>query len=621
MSRYFASLAVLTLFGLAVPAAAQQLPADAQATCVASPQLFKSWFVAGSVSPDGAVNPADSLDLDTSTNCDFYLWSQQMHLWLLSPAPAGYGGSGRVFDSDVFFDVSEPNASGQRYFVPHVPLAAGASQEMRARRMVGLRPAKPGPNGLPAVLDREGNLIEVLPADLGPHRQPMLLGANGKKVEAARVSVAAGKAVFRDAAGNVISQPKLTIPARLAGARVGQRFFTEDGTPIIVGSGGLVFDVSPGQAGGAGVLLAQNASVVYYSMVANDVYAYFASGVNSGKIQATLFPTTQTELDTIQNFAGQTFPDGKALAVEVKLSWVDVSAVADPSAYVTSPAYVPTYDTSDPKKWVPTGEKLTTLALVGVHFVGSAKGHPEMIWSTFEHFGNAPTGQFQYVNQNNQTITVPANSAGKWVLSAAGSSGPFNVVHANYQSPPDIQGSTVDGQQFDVSPSDTQLVYAFGVAPMGQPNQEDLTPAAANTSVISANNTVLSQLAGGDLRSNYYFVGSTWTFGGYTPTGQYNPTTNNGNGSEIGTNRLANSTMETYHQAPNSVDPPAGSGSNCFSCHKGGPVGQKATTVVSHIFSDMLPLGSFVATSPTDAPPPQVITTFEKSGSAKPPSP
>src|SRR5439155_10266744 len=113
----------------------------------------------------------------------------------------------------------------------------------------------------------------------------------------------------------------------------------------------------------------------------------------------------------------------------------------------------------------------------------------------------------------------------------------------------------------------------------------------------------------GDVRANYYFIGSTWTFGGYAPTGQYNPSTNNGNGAEIGTNRLANSTMETYHQASSSINPPPGSGSNCFTCHDDTSTGHKATTAVSHIFSDMLPLGSVPATSPTDAPPPHVIPT------------
>jgi hypothetical protein len=598
---------------------AQNLPKDSKPTCVATPSLFNSWFASGSPSVNGVVDPANSITFQPANNCNFYLWSHQMLLWMLSPAPGNYGGTGRVFDSGVFYDVTTPNSSGKRYFVPHTIFPATATAFDKARRMVNVRPAKPGPNGLPAVVDRQGNIIEVLPAAVGPNNRPLLLNQSGKQVEAARVTVGADrKAVFHDAAGNVIARPKLNIPANLKGARVGVRFFTTDNMPIIVGPDGVVFDVSPAQAGGSGVLLAQNSSVVYYTIVANDVYAFFASQVNSQNPPPTvLFPTTQTELNSIQTYAGQTFPDGIALAVEVKLSWVDISAVSNPSNYITSPAIVPTYDTSNPQKWVPTGDKFTTLALVGVHFVGSVNGHPEMVWSTFEHFGNSPVGQYQYINTANQTITVPANSSGSWLFSTSNSNGPFNVAHANYQTPPYIMGSAIPNQPnqfFNVSPSDTQLVYPFGVAPTGVPNQEDATPAAANTEVLSSDNSVLGLLnagAPGDVRGNYYFIGSTWTFGGYAPTGQYS-STNNGNGAEIGTNRLANSTMETYHQASSTS-----AGTNCFSCHEDTSTGHKATTAVSHIFSDMLPFGSAQAISPTDAPPPHVVPTLtSKSRSA-----
>lgn len=576
----------LALLVVSVTAQAQSLPSDPSPTCVASSTLFNSWFQSGSVSQNGIVNPANSLNLDTSTNCNFYLWSQQMLLWLLSPAPAGYGGSGRVFDSNVFFQVTE-SVNGKRYFVQNFVLPPDPPIDAKARR-VGLRPGKPGPNGLPAVLDRAGNIIEVIPPQLSGGRKPLLMNSAGKKVEVAKVAVGAGKrAIFYNAAGKVIAQPKLIFPTKLKNSRIGQRFFTAEGTPIIVGSDGVIFDVSPAQAGGAGVLLSQNNSVVYYSIVANDVYAYFASGVNSGKISATQFPTTQTDLNTIQSYAGQTFTDGIALAVEVKMSWVDISAVQNPLQYITTPAFVPVYDTSNPVLWKQTGEKLTTLALVGVHFVGSAKGHPEMIWSTFEHFGNTPNGSYQYVNTQNQTITVPASTSGTWLFSKSNSSGPFNIMHADYLRAPSIEGAN----GFNITPSDTQRSYPFGVAPTGVPNQNDPTPAASNTEIISINNSVRNQLASGDVRANYFFVGSTWTFGGYAPTGAYSPSSQNQNGAEIGTDRLANSTMETYHQATSTA-----LGTNCFDCHNvgGGPSapGTPATTDVSHIFGQLQPVNT-----------------------------
>ena len=152
---------------------AQTLPTNPQPTCVASPQLFNSWFASGSASLNGVVDPANSITFQPANNCNFYLWSHQMLLWLLSPAPSNYGGSGRVFDSGVFYDVTTP-VNNKRYFVAHNVFPPEATAADKARRMVNVRPAKPGPNGLPAVLDRQGNVVEVLPSAVGPNNRPLL---------------------------------------------------------------------------------------------------------------------------------------------------------------------------------------------------------------------------------------------------------------------------------------------------------------------------------------------------------------------------------------------------------------------------------------------------------------
>ena len=578
-------LPALALILVATTGAAQTLPPDAKSTCGMSPALFNSWFSSGSVSSGGLVNPANSLALNTSSNCNFYLWSQQMFLWLTSPAAKGTGGSGRVFDSDVFFDVSTEDDTGARVFIPHGASNPGAALKDKTRS-VGLRVAKPGPHGLPVVVDRAGNIIELVPPPLGATGKPLVLGMAGQKstrTEVAYVTVTKDqRAVFYGVDKKVIQQPKPILRDDLRGARIGQRFFTEDRTPIIVGPTGVVFDVSPAQAGSNGVLLAQTGSIVYYSIVVNDVFAYFASGVKTNKISATQFPTTQPELDAIQSFAGasRTFTDGNALAIEAKLSWVETTNLPNAEAdYITTTAQVPIYDTTTPNAWKSTGQsKTATLALVGVHIVGSTQGHPEMIWSTFEHVRNSPNGEYQYVNSSDQVVTV---TNGPWLFSKTG---PFNVMHASYDS----QSATINSAHgYSISPSDTQRVYAFGVAPTGVPNQEDKTPADANTEIISVNNSVQAALAAGDIRKNYYFVGSTWTFGGWAPTGAYSPT-GDPNGAEIGTNMLANSTMETYVQATN-----GSSGTNCFSCHRVGsntPPKTPATTGISHIFNALKPL-------------------------------
>jgi hypothetical protein len=68
-----------------------------------------------------------------------------------------------------------------------------------------------------------------------------------------------------------------------------------------------------------------------------------------------------------------------------------------------------------------------------------------------------------------------------------------------------------------------------------------------------------------DVRKNYIQTGTTWTVGGASPTPD----------NQVGTNLLANTTMETFFQ---------GGTSNCFNCHS------TNTTRVSHVFNRTAPL-------------------------------
>ena len=179
---------------------------------------------------------------------------------------------------------------------------------------------------------------------------------------------------------------------------------------------GNVVEVEQGQAGTDGVLQAQNGSLVYYGISVNDVFAYFLTGAKDGGItpQPTPFPTTQPELDKIVAFAAghrKTFPDPEALAVEVKNSWVEATNLPNLSSYITIQATVPSYDQSNPNLWTVNGQKTVQLALTGMHVVGSVAGHAEMIWATFEHFGNTPLAAYAY-DSTSGTKTVPASTAG-----------------------------------------------------------------------------------------------------------------------------------------------------------------------------------------------------------------
>jgi hypothetical protein len=548
--RQAACFVILTAAS-APPAMSQTIPADAKPTCTVPPATFKTWFESGSPTLNGIVNPANGLTFPNVPNCSFYQWSEQMFLWVTSPAPKIYGGDGRVFDSHAFFDVSPPDSSGKRTFIPHSPGLI---------RNFAVRTAQVGPNGLPVVMSKSGQLLEVITPPTGATGQPLIRNKDGAFVEIGKTTLdAAKKPTFFDKSGalierHIVAQPEFRLEDPTARKLSTVRKFIIGGLPVFIDPFGNVVEVEEGQAGGDDVLQAQNGSLVYYVTIVNDVFAYMRTGAVDGGISPApaAFPTTPAELTKITAFAsahGVTFPDPDALAVEMKTSWVEATDIANLSSYITMKAKIPTFDKSNPKKWVPNGEKTATLALVGAHIVGSVNGHPEMIWATFEHVANTPLATYQYQNASNVTKTVAQSTAGSWLFSASNSAGPFNVSHVKFTTP-DI----VAKGAFNIGPSDTLRVEPFG---------KDGTDVASNTEIISINDSVRSQLIAGDIRANYVFSGATWTIFGAFPTP----------GNQVGTNKLVNSTMETYQV-----------GSNCFDCH------DTNTVSTSHVYPVLKPL-------------------------------
>lgn len=543
------------------------LPTDAQDACPLSSTTFAGWFQSGSVSLNGVVNPANSLN-NLAPDCGFYQWSEQMFLWLNSPAPTAYGGGTHIFDSPAFYDVSPPDASGNRTFIPHTPGII---------RAFALRAAKVGPHRLPIVIDRSGRLLEVKAAD--PSVKPIVRDPSGKPVEVAHARMENGRAVLLDQQGRVIAAQHATtmLPSgqeRETDALIVHKFII-DRVPIFIDPSLAVIDVEQGQAGDDSVLEAQtsaNGSLVYYATMVNDVYAYFLTGVKDGAITTTTpnqFPTTQADLNNTIAFASAhgkpspPFPDPNALAVEIKTSWVLAASLPNASSYITMTATVPTYDKSNPNLWTPTGQQTVQLALVGMHVVGSTAGHPEMVWATFEHINNTPAATYSYTSTSG-TKQVTQSTSETWLFAANGSSGPFNTPHMSFTGPGGSPSNSIQSEaSFTISPSDTLRQKPFGV---------DGSNAFENTEVISMNNHVRSMLASGDIRGNYIMTGATWTPFGANPVG---PTPG------VGTNRLANTTMETYAQ-----------GTNCFTCHQNfsTPAPPNVTTEISHVFPGLKPL-------------------------------
>ena len=594
--------ALLTALACAAPTRAQTMPTDPSPTCTVAPATFATWFQSGSPSLNGVVNPANSVAFPDSPNCSFYQWSKQMFLWLTSRAPSIYGGGGIILDSPTFYDVSTLDSSGQRTLLPH---------SLGILRSFGVRSAQVGALGLPIIVDKSGRMLQVQRVQSVVSSQLRVTDNLGNTVEIAHAErLKDGTLVLRSAKGTVIEPKRAPVERReFLGREIAApsaapllvQSFMLDGIPIFFDSFGNLIEVEQGQADGA-VLESQNSSLIYYGIMVNDVYAYFLTGQKDGQIQPGVarpqFPTSMADLNAITSFAsghGASFLDSQALAVEVKTSWVEAASVSNANDYITIEATVPTYNTSSSTTWTSTGTKTTKLALVGVHVVGSTAGfpgHPEMIWSTFEHFGNTPNAAYQYVNKNGVLTPVSQSTTGSWLFSASNSSGPFNDMHMS-QSGSSIQAlakpPAATPPPFTISPSDTIRWKAFGAASDISPNPIDGNTANSNTEIISINNNISGMMAAGDVRNNYFMTGATWTIGGAPPSpGQPSP----GNpGNQVGTSQLANSTMETYEDGNDTTSSNAGSNfnSNCFSCHASGgsPID---INVLSHIYGVIKPL-------------------------------
>lgn len=576
----------LTFLGLLVlsqAASAQTvLPADANPTCAVPPDDFKNWFAGKTVSKDGIVLPADSLTFTAppppappatappASLCPFFSWSEQMFLWLTSPL-----GSGHVFETSQFFEVSPPDpttaartlrapsAPGQFFsFAPSISLTGDKGQEVAfdstgqvhdvvrlatgtAGRLVLLNAANQltevgrvlaAPDGKPLLLDKSNKAIDLKAASNG---SPLLLNESGP---------------LRSTAGAVINLAPETVLV--------------NGKPTLLTTSGAVVETEPGQAKTNAVLMARNQSLVYYLLQVNDVFAYFKTGAKDTMINPapTEFPTTQDMLDKITAVAGkapapftkQQFPnDGIALTMEIKTAWVETTGLANVNDYITIKTTIPTY-TQTSTIWTPSGTKPATLALVGMHVVGSANGHPEMIWATFEHVNNTPNTQYTY-NAASGPITKPADGAGSWLFSASGAAptqppqtmtvGPLNTI--------------VAAANKTIAPVNVSRINPWGSL------ATDAQAADANAAVISINKSITDQLAAvGDVRKNYLMIGSIWTTNGQPPS-RHN---------RLGTTAVANSTMETFEQS-----------GACFDCHGGDMLGI-GTDGLSHIWGEINPL-------------------------------
>lgn len=133
---------------LALPPTTNGLPADVSVSCTVSPSDFDKWFVSGKATENGQVAPANSVTFPHENNCSFYLWSQQMFLWLTSTLPGG----ATVMESPLFYTVAAADGKGNRQLVPN-------REGQKLSMLTSL--AKVGPRGKPVMLNAQGQVIDT----------------------------------------------------------------------------------------------------------------------------------------------------------------------------------------------------------------------------------------------------------------------------------------------------------------------------------------------------------------------------------------------------------------------------------------------------------------------------
>ncbi|PCK07931.1 MAG: hypothetical protein COA42_11640 [Alteromonadaceae bacterium] len=319
--------------------------------------------------------------------------------------------------------------------------------------------------------------------------------------------------------------------------------------------------IRTGQAGmmAHGVLMSQSVgvtptgSLVYYGIHVNDTFAYYSSGFqNQGPLSTlTDFPTSQSELTKISNYAnttyGATLQNPNTLAMELKSSWVKVASAASAPSYLTTTAEIPVYiKSADNRTWTWDGKtkESATLAMVGFHVVGSTAGHPEMVWATFEHNGNSPDANYQANATLQETFASDGtllNKSADWLFyEGTSKQSQANIPKMNLttKTTGSIVIQAVQGETISAAST-------YRVSPFGNPTSDD----AGNTLLASINENIQGQLLSGDLRKNYFLVGSVWTKNGVPGQGGSLPEL-------AGSTKLANTTMETFTQ-----------NKDCFSCH------------------------------------------------------
>lgn len=315
-------------------------------------------------------------------------------------------------------------------------------------------------------------------------------------------------------------------------------------------------DAGVNQAGSLrGLLIDQSGHPIYYAIHVNDVYKNFIIS-NGLTTKASLLSADPDKIE---------FSEG---AVELKSAWQIVSPSTHRSEYFITKALVPNLRIKDGDVIVDGQSHLVEVALIAIHVVFVLKGHPEFVWSTFEHIGSNGNGIRDNAPSafgNPAAVTSSAIiSNTDWPLYKAGTISSL----ANLPNSPQDRVNVFD-ERMQVFKKGTNIlsssVYRTFPASKSSDTEED-------DDVVAVNTAMRQLFAGGhvspnDRRNHYQLVGAIWLD---NPSrdfksnvlfqNQDNQTTDTPGAMVAGEDRLSSTAMESFTQGDDGRP-------NCFSCH------------------------------------------------------
>ncbi|PKU24055.1 hypothetical protein CWS72_13215 [Telmatospirillum siberiense] len=547
----------LLLTGIAVQnsAKAQALPPPAP-TCAVSSSVFSSWQGPSTGGNLSFVPPSSAGFTNANGFCSFYQWGSQMFLWLTST-----DSSGNLLIFSPTFYTAEENPKALE---------------------------NPATSSFNFTQNTEGSSLPKAAAKAGPFRSLFRVRVNKPKMSVHQLKLAAAQT------------PNAGSTAQAGGGGV----LVVNGQPVPVPTN-TTYATYP---------------IVYYTIQVNDVYAglaqnlskvnYYNNGPNAGN-----FPITSQQATDIQTAAGKTYGDINQLALEVKSAWVDTAylTAAQSAGLIKIAADVPAFTQSTVNGLVVlTSDGKTTatrtLALVGMHVVGSVAGHPEMIWATFETTFNAPDATYSYLNNNLNSQGTACNPNTQCITTVPlSTSDSTPTIFYNGQAGAPVAPSAITETATSSTASNGSVAITFSSSSTPSPlsltpssvvrlnpwgNQQSNTQAVTdpvlvnNTLLISLQSSLSGQLAAaggnGTVLANYFQSGALWS-NGVIPflSGSQ----------QFGSLFLANSTMETFQQlTPGSLTQASASqpASNCFVCHgdytNQPPSPANPGAAISHVF-------------------------------------